>query len=60
MKKLKYIIRWLLFIAIIVYFTFFKGSYSSKDIIIYLLLLLIESTGLFLMYKKDKSNALLK
>jgi len=52
--KIKHFIRWLLFVIAITYFTFFTGNNSPKELIIFLLVFIIGSGGIFLLYRKDK------
>jgi hypothetical protein len=58
-SKLKYLLRWLTFLIVLIYFVFINSSFEIKDIIAASLLLIIISIGLWADYsecKKEKGN----
>ncbi|MHB8337197.1 MAG: hypothetical protein ACYC49_01050 [Ignavibacteriaceae bacterium] len=58
MTKLKknYLIKLAIFYMIGVYFVFIDDKYNLKDVVGFLLIISIVTIGMFLKYKKDKSD----
>ena len=58
MTKLKknYLIKLAIFYMLGVYFVFIDDKYNLKDVVGFLLIISIVTIGMFLKYKKDKSD----
>ena len=58
MTKLKknYLIKLAIFYMIGVYFVFIDDKHNLKDVVGFLLIISIVTIGMFLKYKKDKSD----
>jgi hypothetical protein len=51
-KRINYCLRWITFLAVLIYFVFIRSEYEIKDVLVALLLLTIISIGLWFDYKE--------